>query len=268
MAKSVELPSYRRLKSSLPTVLDLNTRFPSRAEGNKTDGMLVYSSKNLAPFRGFDPETERRTMPVIAELDTASGQDMHERVSSPLLDIAQSHGISLALLPQTHFPYHITLQKFRYGIDSTTTQAAIDQTINQLAPQLMDASSGVRGITVPLNRLVLAGSNLYICVDDPTRNEETFAAFWRILESRNAINSVYRKSLADPFLAHSGRILNDDDIIHASIGRVIGLTPDADLLAFAQDAYEAVGREITDHPVLAVISGVYSGSTFNYMKQH
>jgi hypothetical protein len=257
MAKSIELPSADRVETRLNTVYSL----PEKVRSNTDAGLAAYQTANVPHWPGYKKELFGRKITFLAEFDETSAAQIRTRIQQPLTEIASYHGINLLtslpgdLPPYFDLPPHFTVQ-FPHFVPGTEL-ATIQEVTTAVTTQTSTAAENLEGAVVPIDTLVLAGPQLYICAGRPTRSRQAFANFWKILDTRDKINAVLDPV---PILENPSY----DDIIHSVAGRVIG-TNNPNYSAFEVEANATVRHNLTKDPIDAVVGRVYVGPITDYI---
>lgn len=251
MARTPEIPGADLVIANLDTVTGLNNAIKGKVTKNTANGLDTYRVGIKEGWQGFPGEVFDRKITILSEFDEATADAVRERISLPIKDIAQKHGIKTSIPGVNDLPPHVTLLFPHYA--EGTDPETIARNNELLLPQLKEATEGLEGSAVPFDRLVAAGPMIYMCVGDPTRSEASFGSFWDLTTKRQKSTAVFN---ASPVAMENPSY---DDIIHSVVARIVGVRP-GNLEAFAEEVYKKIAEPLHRDPIEAVIGSVYIGS--------
>ena len=246
--------------------LDKISGFQPKVVQNTASGLVAYGNGEVSIWPGFNHELFSRKITILAEFDERSADEIKRRVTKPLQDLATKYGITLSSAMNGDLPPHLTVQfpHFPEGIESEgKDKGLVTEKTQEIVGAIADDSQSLVGSIVPFDRLVLAGSQIYMCIGRPTKDEKTFKQYWDMLEAREKINAVLDResALENP---------KYDDIIHSVIGRITAINDDVDprkLSEFAAEAYTTVGQDLAETPISARIGSIYVGPINDYVNR-
>lgn len=260
-------------------VAEMQEAFDAKTTSNALSGQRQYREGTMKPFQGFSPEVFARRYEVSLHYDDPSTQEITERVVQPLLHLAAAHNIQGIWAGVGDFAPHTTLQiaDFPLGTDPSEQQKKIDF-LNSQYSHLQMIAKVLTGKEAVFDQLVLAGSFMYICTGAVARGQRTQDAVYGLQRTREVIEAIYRRGETygnfgdDPVtptisLAVPERTGTYYNIVHCSVGRMTAPATPEQLTAFSQEVYEQIGKPLQQNPVIAKVSDVLVGTSYDHAIQ-
>lgn len=258
----------------------LQGQYSQKLKTNQSAGGVSFKEGNYRAFNGYDSGNGRRIFNFTLVYDAPSQSRLRRRVIDPLHDLARKYNIPWAFTLKGDIPAHTTLEAATfYGLNDEQIDK-LQQTVSSPYFHHLDRIANLLvGRQFRLDTLVVA-PNIYICAGNFDRAQEV--AF----RTRVAILRALRLSLREitdwrsltpegrkAYLAETAEKFREPysygDIFSISIGRLVEVgTPAEKLLAFANEAFQMVGRELKRNPVSVKVGHVFRGPAVNFQRYH
>jgi hypothetical protein len=258
----------------LGAVNALQPQFDVKTSINSDNGLTQYRDGTVNFFDGFSKSAFSRIYEVALLHDKDSSQQIEDRVSTPLESLAASYDIELIVPGKGDFLPHITLQPGNFGkdVDPRLREEKL-RNLNSPDSGLREVAEGFIGETITLDKLVLAGSIIYLATGNPTRDEETFGNVVRLSEGRQKIKTIFEDTPGVPLEIPRGKVSEElpvgdrsyDPIIHATVGRITGGSREQ-LLDFAIAVSEQIEGSLLLKPIRAKVGDVFIGTADDHAR--
>ncbi len=217
------------------------------------DGRNTAKQGQLETFRGFPPSLANR-MNVSLLFDEESQELVKREVMKPLDNIDHDTGINI-LLAGADYPIHTTVLEGEYEGNDTNERQAIFHNL-QHSGSVDYASRNLTDLSLEFNHLLIdkKGGIILTAVCIPQE----------ITDTRDRLTSLYQE--------HDLKVLPQHNILHITVGRVIGLPLDREESQNAQvrleDSIVKLRRyEISPHPLTLQVASIYKGSALNLISK-
>lgn len=241
--------------------------YRAKIENNRAIGLTAFSSESFVPFKGWSIETSGATFDTILQLDEPSQELIRQRVVEPLQQLAQAHNITAIYPGKGDGPAHVVLQPGKFTNLTTDQIEAIKNYLSSNKSHLNMLAKVMEGITFHHDTLIVAAPTTYICAGQ--FDDEQGGAF----RARKIIEQIINNALdrlKPSFQQIKGTFTPNyyHDIFHSSVMRLTQTAPSENLIAFAQEAYATIGKNLSKNPIPITLAGLYRGMAIDYQRQY
>lgn len=248
--------------SPFKTDIDRNfvqTGYLAKLKTNIASGVKALSTADYKPFEGIQAENYGNLFELKLELSRESQDAIRDRVTNPLKELAHKHGIKAIFAGGIDQPSHVVLDVGRFTNFNETEKEAALTAMTSTEPDksnpLSKTRNLLRGMKLSMDTLVVA-PNSYICSTNAGDNDG-FA-----FKARRIFINVLKR-----FQPHEGdaKIGPHYDtgyynILHSSVFKLTANEEDPKkLIAFMNEAYETVGKDLSTKPIALKVENVYLG---------
>lgn len=242
----------------------LQDAYENKTTKNTAAGMEQFESGDFKPFEGYDLAGSHNVFHALLIPTSDTVQSIQTSVISPLQEIAKKLNLPTIFAGQGDVPIHITLDiRNITGLTQEEREKAIDW-MKQDYSHLQLITEIFRKPEFRLNRLVMA-PNSYLATDFNNCQSVVYRA-------RQLLEVIMNRSLQKTLPVGSqtaGRGFEPTfpyhDIFHSSICRVVeskNPAPSQNLVNFALEATETIGKSILETPIKVDIESVFVGTKY------
>lgn len=213
---------------------------------------LRESPNEIQEFPGFDSpdqkEATENTFNVSALFEGVSVEKVKDAVTERLKKIAEGQGLKF-ITAADEFPLHSTLELGEYQKNQPRqkTKQKLFSGLSQ-DPELINLVKECEGLEIEFKYLLMDKSNVLLtAVDIPQQ----------VLDLRAKLTDFYLRNNLKP--------LPIENMLHVSLGRMVGFPEDPELKAQSLKGYEKqmvkLRHELSSSPIKAKIGKVFLGIT-------
>lgn len=230
------------------------------------------------PFEGIDAKKYADLFELKLELTEDSQAQVRARVTEPLKQIAQRHGIPAIFAGEVDQEPHVVLDIGRFINIPPEQKAEIIKAMQASkatseggkVSHLAWTADEFKGVTFSLDTLVVGAPNAYICAS--VVDEEQGAAY----KARKIFNKAIMKFQPDTsgFEPDKAPKIGPHyatgyyNILHVSVAKLTGLASLENLIAFRDEAYTTIGQELRKKPLRIKVDSVYLGTSVGWAEEH